>query len=244
MSNTNKKYNLIKASGRGFADHGWLRSAHSFSFANYYNPEMVHFGALRVLNDDYIAAGEGFGKHPHDNMEIISIPLSGELRHGDSMGNATVIKAGEVQVMSAGTGIIHSEMNNSSDIPAEFLQIWVFPNQKNVEPRYDQKMISPESLSNKLGQIVSPIGEYEGDGVQIYQKSWFYLGRFDQAKSISFNPKNTQNGLYLFLLEGSANVDGYDLNKRDALTVLDAGQVDINMEKDSMILLIEVPMSW
>ena len=242
MTTNNTKYNIVKAATRGHADHGWLRSSHSFSFANYYDPERIHFGALRVLNDDYVAAGEGFGKHPHDNMEIISIPLSGELKHGDSMGNTAVITAGEVQVMSAGTGVIHSEMNNRNDIPVEFLQIWVFPDKKSVKPRYDQKKISKESISNRLGQIVSP-NEGE-DGVWIHQQAWFHLGEFDSESSIHYELKRSENGVYLFVLEGEASVDGHKLNKRDAIAVQDTQKLSIDLNKGTKILVMEVPMTW
>lgn len=242
MTTSNTKYNIVKAATRGHADHGWLRSSHSFSFANYYDPERIHFGALRVLNDDYVAAGEGFGKHPHDNMEIISIPLSGELKHGDSMGNTTVINAGEVQVMSAGTGVIHSEMNNRTDIPVEFLQIWVFPDKKSVKPRYDQKVINKESVKNRLGQIVSP---NEGEeGVWINQQAWFSLGEFDSDSSIQYQLKRSENGVYIFVLEGEATVDGHKLNKRDAIAVQDTHKLSIDLNKGTKILVMEVPMAW
>lgn len=242
METNTKKYNLIKSSSRGHADHGWLKSSHSFSFANYYDPERIHFGALRVLNDDYVAPGKGFGKHPHDNMEIISIPLSGELKHGDSMGNTTIIKEGEVQVMSAGTGIIHSEMNNRADLAVEFLQIWVFPDKSNVKPRYDQKLINKERVTNRLGQIVSP---NEGDeGVWIHQQAWFHLGEFIDNQKIDYTLKKNQNGIYIFLLEGEATVDGHKLNKRDALAVTEAKSISIDINKNSKILVIEVPMAW
>jgi redox-sensitive bicupin YhaK (pirin superfamily) len=242
MTTNTKKYNLIKGSSRGHADHGWLKSSHSFSFANYYDPERVHFGALRVLNDDYVAAGEGFGKHPHDNMEIISIPLSGELNHRDNMGNTTVIKEGEVQVMSAGTGIIHSEMNNRTDLAVEFLQIWVFPDKMNVKPRYDQKVINKELVTNRLGQIVSP-NEGE-DGVWIHQQAWFYLGGFDDNQKIDYAINKSNNGIYIFLIEGKATVDGHKMDKRDALAVADAETISIDLNKNTKILVIEVPMIW
>lgn len=242
MATNTKKYNFIKGSSRGHADHGWLKSSHSFSFANYFDPERVHFGALRVLNDDYVAAGEGFGKHPHDNMEIISIPLSGELKHGDSMGNTTVIKEGEVQVMSAGTGIIHSEMNNRTDMAVQFLQIWIFPDKKNVMPRYDQKLIDKESVTNRLGEIVSP---NEGEeGVWINQQAWFYLGEFSDNQTIEYLTKNRENGIYIFLLEGEATIDAHKLNRRDALAVTEAEVLSIDISKDSKILVMEVPMTW
>ena len=242
MATNTKKYNFIKGSSRGHADHGWLKSSHSFSFANYFDPERVHFGALRVLNDDYVAAGEGFGKHPHDNMEIISIPLSGELKHGDSMGNTTVIKEGEVQVMSAGTGIIHSEMNNRTDMAVQFLQIWIFPDKKNVMPRYDQKLIDKESVTNRLGEIVST---NEGEeGVWINQQAWFYLGEFSDNQTIEYLTKNRENGIYIFLLEGEATIDAHKLNRRDAIAVTEAEVLSIDISKDSKILVMEVPMTW
>ena len=242
MATDTKKYNLIKASTRGHADHGWLKSSHSFSFANYYDPERIHFGALRVLNDDYVAAGEGFGKHPHDNMEIISIPLSGELKHGDSMGNSAVIKEGEVQVMSAGTGIIHSEMNNREDMAVEFLQIWIFPDKKNVKPRYDQKVIDKSLITNRLGQIVSP-NENE-EGVWIHQQAWFHLGEFSENQHVNYSVKKNGNGIYIFLLNGGAIVDGHKIEKRDALVITDAKKISFDINKNSKILVMEVPMAW
>ena len=164
---------IHKAETRGHANHGWLNTHHTFSFANYYNPERVHFGALRVLNDDWIAGGEGFGKHPHDNMEIITIPLKGAVEHQDSMGNKGVINAGEIQVMSAGTGIFHSEYNANKDKELELLQIWVFSDKKNVTPRYQQMSLADLQKPNELYQILSP--DYEGTGVWIHQQAWFQL---------------------------------------------------------------------
>jgi len=193
---------LHKANSRGHANHGWLDSYHSFSFASYYNPERIHFGALRVLNDDTVAAGKGFGKHPHDNMEIISIPFEGDLQHEDSMGNIAIIKNGDIQVMSAGTGITHSEFNKSSDAPVKFLQIWVFPNKKNVTPRYSQITLNREDRHNKLQQILSP--DPNDAGVWIYQDAWFHLGKFDNGFSTSYTTKKKGNGLYAFVLELSA----------------------------------------
>jgi quercetin 2,3-dioxygenase len=162
------------SSSRGHANHGWLKSHHSFSFANYYNPEKIHFGALRVLNDDYVAPGMGFGEHPHQNMEIISIPLEGDLEHKDSMGNVTVIKHGDIQVMSAGTGVYHSEYNKSKSNSVKFLQIWVIPNKENVKPRYDQITLNLKDRENKLQQILSP--DANDEGVWIHQDAWFHLG--------------------------------------------------------------------
>ena len=188
---------LHKAETRGDADHGWLHSRHTFSFANYYDPERVNFGMLRVLNDDIVSAGRGFGSHPHDNMEIISIPLEGDLEHKDSMGNVSVIKHGDVQVMSAGTGITHSEYNKNKDKPVKFLQIWVFPNLRNVTPRYDQITLTQSERHNKLQQILSP--DPDDAGVWIYQNAWFHLGQFDKGFSADYNIKLNGNGVYAFI---------------------------------------------
>jgi redox-sensitive bicupin YhaK (pirin superfamily) len=185
---------LHKADTRGDADHGWLHSRHTFSFADYYDPERVHFGMLRVLNDDIVKAGMGFGTHPHDNMEIISIPLEGDLEHKDSMGNVSVIKHGDVQVMSAGTGITHSEYNRNKDRLVKFLQIWVFPNREKVKPRYDQITLNIADRHNKFQQILSP--DPEDEGVWIYQNAWFHLGQFDKGFNADYNIKAKGNGVY------------------------------------------------
>lgn len=232
---------LHKAASRGHANHGWLDSWHTFSFAGYHNPERIHFGALRVLNDDFVAAGMGFGRHPHDNMEIVSIPLEGDLEHSDSMGNTAVIRQGDVQVMSAGTGVVHSEKNKSNAHPVKFLQIWVFPNQKNVQPRYDQKNFSNEALHNKLLTIVSPVGTSDG-GVQMHQEAWFHLGKLDQGTSMRYNLRKEGNGVYVFVLEGDVNINGFDLNRRDGLGISDALTLDIKTASTAELLLIEVPM--
>lgn len=231
---------LHKAGTRGHADHGWLNSYHTFSFANYYNPERVHFGALRVLNDDTVSKGMGFGKHPHDNMEIISIPLEGDLEHKDSMGNTTVIKQGDVQVMSAGTGIMHSEYNKNKDVPVKFLQIWVFPNKRNVTPRYDQITLNESERHNKLQQIISP--DSKDGGVWIHQNAWFHLGKFDKGVSTVYNFKQKGNGLYIFVLSGDINVDGQQLNMRDGYGIWDTGSVNVEATSNSEFLLMEVPM--
>ncbi|MBK5271822.1 MAG: pirin family protein, partial [Bacteroidia bacterium] len=205
---------LHKAETRGHADHGWLNAWHSFSFAGYHDPSRVHFGVLRVLNDDTIAGGMGFGTHPHDNMEIITIPLSGQLEHRDSMGNTGVISKGEVQVMSAGTGIQHSEKNKNHNEPLKLLQIWVFPDQRNVEPRYDQKTFDLTTSKNNLLTIVSPMGEKEG--LNIHQHAWFSLGKLDKDFTITYELKDKQNGVYVFVIEGSVKINGESLNRRDA----------------------------
>jgi redox-sensitive bicupin YhaK (pirin superfamily) len=231
---------LHKASTRGAANHGWLNSHHSFSFANYYNPERMNFGVLRVLNDDVVSSGRGFGTHPHDNMEIISIPLEGDLEHKDSMGNVTVIKEGDVQAMSAGTGIYHSEYNKNSDREVKFLQIWLFPNKKNVEPRYDQITLDNTSQKNQLYQVLSP--NPDDDGVWIHQNAWFHMGTLDKGKAIDYQLKDTTNGVYAFVLDGDVTIEGQALNKRDGYGIWDTNAIHIKADSNARILLMEVPM--
>jgi hypothetical protein len=233
---------LHKAATRGHADHGWLRSWHSFSFAGYYDPQRMNFGVLRVLNDDTVAGGMGFGKHPHDNMEIISIPLEGDLEHEDSMGNTTIIRKGDVQVMSAGTGIIHSEKNKNNDQEVKFLQIWVFPNKRNIQPRYDQKMFSDEEKHNKLATIVSPLGADDG-GVQIQQDAWFHLGKLQNDTQIEYRIKKEGNGIYAFVLEGDIIINDIVVNQRDGLGISEINTLHIKADSDAEVLLMEVPMS-
>ena len=238
MSNTI----LHKADTRGDANHGWLHSRHTFSFANYYDPERIHFGALRVLNDDYVAAGMGFGTHPHDNMEIISIPLEGDLEHKDSMGNTTVIKHGDIQVMSAGTGVRHSEYNRNKDQAVKFLQIWVIPNKKNVQPRYDQITLNVDERKNRLQQIVSPNAEEEG--VWIHQDAWFHMTKLDKGFTVEYDVKKEGNGVYVFVLKGDVTVDGSVLNERDGLGLTGKDKFSITANsQDAEVLLMEVPMS-
>lgn len=231
---------LHKAETRGHADHGWLNAHHSFSFAGYYDPERIHFGALRVLNDDIVAGGMGFGFHPHDNMEIITIPLSGQLEHKDSMGNTGIISNGEVQVMSAGTGIQHSEKNKNSDKPVNLLQIWVFPDTKNVKPRYDQRVFDLDKAKNNLLNIVSPMGDKEG--LNIHQHAWFHLGKLDKDFSTTYELKDKQNGVYAFVIDGSVTLNGEKLEKKDGLGITDADKLDIRADSDAELLLMEVPM--
>lgn len=228
------------AASRGLANHGWLRSNHTFSFANYYNPERMHFGALRVLNDDYVAPDRGFGKHPHDNMEIISIPLSGDLQHEDSMGNTTIIRQGDVQAMTAGTGVAHSEMNASAVDPVEFLQIWVFPRSRNVSPSYSQITLEEAALDNKLDQIVSP--DPDDRGVTVNQDTWFHLGNLQAGTDLRYDLRKPGNGIYAFLLEGAATVGGKALTKRDGLGLWETDGIDISATEDAKLLLMEVPM--
>ncbi|TNE73359.1 MAG: pirin family protein [Bacteroidetes bacterium] len=232
---------LHKSDTRGNANHGWLKSRHTFSFANYYNPERMHFGVLRVLNDDIVAPGMGFAKHPHDNMEIISIPLDGDLEHKDSMGNVAVIRKGDVQVMSAGTGVYHSEFNRNKDQEVKFLQIWVFPNKKDVTPRYDQISIREVEKNNEFYQILSP--NKDDQGVWIHQDAWFSLGNFDQEKETTYTLNKPGNGVYLFVLEGSIKVEGQELSKRDGFGMWDVTSFNMKAIEKSRVLLMEVPMA-
>ena len=231
---------LHKANTRGHAAHGWLESWHSFSFGRYHDPTRMHFGALRVLNDDTVAPDAGFGQHGHDNMEIISIPLHGDLEHQDSMGNRQVIKQGDVQVMSAGTGITHSEKNANSDAFVKFLQIWVIPNQQNVSPRYAQQIFPEEQRHNKLLTIISPMGHAEG--VNIYQNAWFSLSKLDRGNTVQYNLHDKNNGTYTFVLEGDVTVNEFALNRRDGLGLLAANSLLITADTDAEILIMEVPL--
>jgi redox-sensitive bicupin YhaK (pirin superfamily) len=234
------KVALHKADTRGHANHGWLESYHSFSFANYHDSERMGFGVLRVLNDDRVTSGMGFGKHPHDNMEIISIPLSGDLEHKDSMGTTAVIKSGDVQVMSAGTGIFHSEKNQNRNEEVKFLQIWVQPNKRGVEPRYDQITLNPADLDDKLAQILSP--NKDDEGVWVYQDAWFHMGNLNAETEVIYHIKKAGNGVYAFLLEGDATVAEVSLNRRDAVGITEAESFTVKADSDAKILLMEVPM--
>lgn len=231
---------LHKAETRGHANHGWLNSYHTFSFANYYNPERMHFGALRVLNDDTIDGGMGFDTHPHDNMEIISIPLEGDLEHKDSMGNVAVIKHGDIQVMSAGTGIFHSEYNKNKDSKGKFLQIWVFPNKRGVTPRYDQISLNIEDRHNKFQQVLSP--NVDDEGVWIHQNAWFHLAKFDSGVSGEYALKAKDNGVYVFVINGNVTVNKQALQTRDGLGVWEVDSLSIKADSDAELLLMEVPM--
>lgn len=231
---------LHKANERGHADHGWLNAYHSFSFANWYNPDKVQFGVLRVLNDDTVAPGMGFGMHPHDNMEIITIPLEGDLAHKDSMGNAETIKFGDVQVMSAGTGIRHSEFNPNADRRTKLLQIWLFPNKRNVTPRYQQITLDVSDRHNKLQQILSPNAEDEG--VWIHQDAWFSMGKLDQGFTTEYNVKRKENGVYAFVISGKVTINGYALDTKDALGVWDTEKLDIQVDENAELLLMDIPM--
>ena len=233
---------LHKAETRGDANHGWLHSRHTFSFADYYDPDRMHFGALRVLNDDRVEAGMGFGTHPHENMEIVSIPLEGDLEHKDSMGNVSVIKSGDVQVMSAGTGITHSEYNKNKDRVVKFLQIWVIPNKNNVKPRYGQITLINSDRHNTFQQILSP--NADDAGVWIYQDAWFHLGQFDKGVSTSYTIKKKGNGVYAFIIKGGVSIEGNNLNERDGLGIWDTNNISIKANsQNAEVLLMEVPMN-
>tara|TARA_B100000780_G_scaffold222071_1_gene161145 strand:- start:290 stop:1171 length:882 start_codon:yes stop_codon:yes gene_type:complete len=231
---------IHRANTRGHANHGWLDTHHTFSFANYHNPDRMHFGVLRVLNDDQVAPGRGFGTHPHDNMEIISIPLEGDLEHKDSMNNVAVIKQGDIQVMSAGTGIFHSEYNRNEDQQVRFLQIWLFPNKKNVTPRYDQITLENKDIKNHFQQILSPNADDEG--VWIHQNAWFHLGEFTESKPVNYQLKDTRNGVYVFVIEGEAQIGDQLLGKRDGMGVWNTTEMPITPSANSKVLLMEVPM--
>jgi len=231
---------LYKATERGHANHGWLNSYHSFSFAGYHDPKKVHFGALRVLNDDTVAGGMGFGKHPHDNMEIVSIPLSGDLAHKDSTGRDKIIRQGDVQIMSAGSGIAHSEMNANKDKEVKFLQIWVFPKEHNIAPRYDQKTFSAENRHNTIQTVVAPDND---NAVWINQDAWFSLANLDKGVSTEYSFNKKGSGLYVFVLEGQVTAGGQALGRRDAVGISDAENVIITAGENAEVLLIEVPMN-
>lgn len=235
------KYILHSASSRGVANHGWLQSAHSFSFGSYYNPERMNFGALRVLNDDLVSPSMGFGTHGHRDMEIVSIPLSGSLKHRDSMGNEAIIRSGEVQVMSAGTGIEHSEMNASSTDPVSFLQLWIIPRERSVIPRYDQITLNPENSRNRWDQILSP--NADDAGVWVHQDAYMFLSRLNADTELSYALKYPKtHGVYLFVLEGSIAIEHTELNSRDAIGITKTNSFQVLAKKEASLLVIEVPM--
>ena len=232
---------IHRAEDRGFTQIGWLNSAHSFSFGGFYNPAKIGFGALRVLNDDIVAPGAGFVTHPHDNMEIVSIPLSGDLEHKDSTGTKGVIKSGHVQIMTAGSGIRHSEKNANTDKEVAFLQIWVFPESRNLNPAYDQKSFDLEKGKNNWVTVVDPQGEL---GVKINQKSWFKMAVTDANQPLEIKSNKENNGLYLFVIEGSLALENTELNERDAMGIWETNGkgIQLRTNKPSRLLLIEVPM--
>lgn len=231
---------IHRANDRGIQDHGWLKAAHSFSFANYHDPSKVHFGMLRVLNDDVIAPGMGFGTHAHDNMEIVTIPLKGVLSHKDSLGSEGNITYGEVQVMSAGTGIRHSEFNGSSTEEVNLLQLWVFPKQRNIQPRYDQMRYKLDEANNSFLTVVSP--NKSENVMWINQDAYFSLGTFDAGKSANYRIQNPGNGAYVFLIDGQTELSETTLNKRDAMGIYETENVEFKFTRDSKVLIVEVPM--
>jgi len=234
------QYIIHTADSRGYADHGWLKANHSFSFAGYFNPERVHFGALRVLNDDLIAPARGFGEHPHENMEIVSIPLEGKLAHADSTGGKGVIEKGEIQIMSAGTGVFHSEKNPSPSEWTNLLQIWIIPNTLNINPRYGQ--LEYHLDNNELKTLIQP--EVESGKLSLQQNAWFKMAKFDAEKELSITLEDAENnGLYLFVINGSLEVDGKKLNKRDAIGIWETKKINIKINEKSEFLIIEVPMN-
>ena len=230
------------ADSRGDANHGWLKSKHTFSFANYHNPERMGFGALRVINDDFVIAGQGFGKHSHRDMEIISIPLSGKLGHGDNIGNNGIIETGEIQVMSAGTGITHSEMNADDHEAVSFLQIWVIPNKMNAEPRYQQIRMDEFMKPNAFNQILSP--NSDDAGVWIHQDAWFSMGDFDKGVTETYQLKNPNNGVYIFVISGKVVINGNTLDTRDGLGVWDTKNFTMDVLDGAKVLLMEVPINF
>lgn len=232
---------LHKADSRGLADHGWLISRHTFSFANYYNPERMNLGLLRVINDDIVKPELGFGTHPHENMEIVSIPLAGSLRHQDSMGNKHIITTGEVQIMSAGSGLTHSEYNNSKQDDVNFLQVWVFPKEQNITPRYGQQLFDKKDRHNRFQTLISP--DKDSGAVWINQDAWFSMADFDAGTSLSYHKQRAETGLYFFVISGQVEIDGHTLEKRDGLGLMVSNDVQINAQSQAELLCIEIPMT-
>jgi hypothetical protein len=236
------KTEIHKANSRGHANHGWLNTHHSFSFASWYNPERMHFGMLRVLNDDIVTGGKGFGTHPHDNMEIISIPLSGDLEHKDSMGTTSVIRENDIQVMSAGTGVLHSEYNKNPDKDVNFLQIWIFPKVRNIAPRYDQKSYDPKESVGKILRLVSPM-EDSSSTVKINQDAYLSLTTLQEENEITYTMNKEGNGVYVFILEGEAEISGHLLTAKDAAAISEASSFSVETKSTTKILFIEVPLT-
>ncbi|WP_258104049.1 pirin family protein [Marinoscillum sp. MHG1-6] len=230
---------LHKADTRGTAFFGWLHSRHTFSFGRYYDPDRIHFGALRVLNDDIVEPGMGFGTHPHDNMEIVSIPLQGDLEHKDSTGNTEVIRTGDVQIMSAGSGLTHSEYNHSKDDKVNFLQLWVFPKEENITPRYDQKTFKSEDRNNQVQTVVAPDNE---QALWINQDAWFSLADINKGLTLDYTLHSAENGVYIFVIDGLVDVNGLSISRRDGLGVYETEKLEIKAGSDSKLLLVEVPM--
>ena len=221
-----------KSDTRGYVDHGWLKARHTFSFASYHDEKRIHFGMLRVLNDDIVEPGMGFGTHPHDNMEIVTIPISGALEHKDSMGHIEVIKSGEIQIMSAGSGLRHSEYNHSDTESVNLLQIWVFPKERDIEPRYDQRVFNDAGKKNKFQTVVSP-DKSNQETMWINQDAYFSLAKIDERKELAYDLNNKNNGVYLFLIDGKINIDGKQFEKRDGIGIENTENILIKAESDS-----------
>ena len=234
------KLAVHKASERGRADHGWLKPNYYFSFSSYHNPEKVHFGLLRVLNDDFIAGGGSFPTHPHDNMEIVTIPFTGALKHKDSTGGQGVIRAGDVQIMSAGTGVQHSEANASPTDPVTLFQIWIFPKERNIKPRYDQRSFDLAERTNKWQFIVSP--RDEDNGLWINQDARFALTKLEAGKALHYENAFTGNGVFLVVINGSVTLEEAKLGKRDAVGIENTEGFTVTADEDAELLAIEVPM--
>jgi redox-sensitive bicupin YhaK (pirin superfamily) len=230
-----------KSDSRGVADHGWLSSRHTFSFANYHNPERMGFGVLRVINDDTVKPSMGFGTHPHENMEIVSIPLAGSLRHQDSMGNTSVIMSGEVQIMSAGSGVTHSEYNNSDEEEVHFLQIWVFPKERDIEPRYGQRRFDRADRQNRFQLLVSP--DASDESLSINQDAWFAMADLESGKEVTYRKHHSSHGVYFFVIEGRVDIVGHVLERCDGLGMVHGEDFVIKAESQAQLLAIEVPMS-
>lgn len=229
------------ANQRGAAHHGWLKTKHTFSFADYYDAERVGFGALKVINDDHIEGGHGISSHSHRNVEIVTIPLSGALIHEDNMGNKSTINAGDIQVMSAGTGVTHSETNANQDIPVKLLQIWLEPNKKDVSPRYQQLSLVELLNRNQFNQLLSP--KADDAGVWLHQNAWFSVGEFDQDATQSYRLNNTDNGVYVFVISGSVVIDGTVLQPRDGLGITETGKFAMEVMTQAQVLVMEVPVA-
>ncbi len=232
---------LYKAADRGSADYGWLKPNYYFSFGQFHDQNKVHFGLLRVLNDDFIAGGGAFPTHPHDNMEIVTIPFSGGLKHKDSTGGEGIIKAGDIQIMSAGSGVQHSEANVSATEPVTLFQVWVFPKERNIKPRYDQKTFDISDRVNKWQMVVSPIAA--DDALWINQDARFALTKLEAGKEITYSTAFNNNGVFLVVINGSVKVNGQQLNKRDALGISEAAAFTISAIEDAELLAVEVPMN-
>jgi len=233
---------IHRAENRGHANHGWLNAKHYFSFANWFDPNKIHFGALRVLNDDEVAAGMGFGTHPHSNMEIITLVQEGMLEHKDSMGNGSIMKPNDVQVMSAGTGVYHSEINPDKTNPVKLFQIWVLPNKNGVKPRYDQKTFKPEDRKNKWQEIIKPISQTHGDAIFIHQQAWFSLADLDKNQTLTYFIKTINNGAYVFVIDGYVTIGNENLKKRDALGIMETENFTITATNNARILVMDIPM--